>query len=116
MSKEHALPSGATVTLRDPLDLRQKDRDKIYPFLGDNKTVADAVNLGKILIGLMVESWTFDLLPPSVKLESLGELSIADYDKLSDLCEPALTALFPKLAPAENGVEDPKAITPNSAD
>jgi hypothetical protein len=31
MSKEIKLPSGATAVLRDADELKQKDRDKLYP-------------------------------------------------------------------------------------
>lgn len=104
MSKEILLPSGATAVIRGASELRQKDRDKLYPILNEATAEAAAV-LAKTLIAILVESWSLDLLPPSVKLESLGELTLGDYDAL----EKEATALMPELFPALKDSSDPKA-------
>jgi hypothetical protein len=104
MSKEIKLPSGATATIKEAGELRQKDRDKLYPILNE-ATAEAAANLAKTLIAILVESWTLDLLPPSVKLDSLGELTLLDYDAL----EKEATALMPELFPALKDSSDPKA-------
>ena len=103
MSKEIKLPSGATVTIKEAKELRQKDRDKLYPIL-ESKT-AGASALSKALLAILIESWSLDLLPPAVKLESLGELELADYDALEE--EAAL--VMPELFPALKVANDPKA-------
>jgi len=104
MSKEISLPSGATAKLKEAGDLRQKDRDKLYPILNE-ATAESASNLAKVLISILVEEWSFELLPPSVKLESLGELTLGDYDAL----EKEATAIMPELFPALKDITDPKA-------
>jgi hypothetical protein len=103
MSKEIKLPSGATATLREASELRQKDRDKLYPILTE-ATAESAATLAKTLIAILIESWSFDLLPPAVKLDSLGELTLGDYDAL----EKEATALMPELFPALKDSTDPK--------
>ena len=104
MSKEIKLPSGATAILRGAEELRQKDRDKLYPILNE-ANAESAANLSKVLIAILVESWSLDLLPPAVKIESLGELTLADYDVL----EKHATDLMPDLFPALKDASDPKA-------
>jgi hypothetical protein len=111
MSKEIKLPSGATATLREASELRQKDRDKLYPILTE-ANAESASHLAKTLIAILVEEWSFDLLPPSVKLDSLGELTLGDYDAL----EAEATAIMPALFPALKDVTDPKATVASSTD
>jgi hypothetical protein len=65
-----------------------------------------AAHLAKVLISVLVESWSFDLLPPSVKLDSLGELSLKDYDTL----ETEATKLMPELFPALKESQRPKSL------
>ena len=117
MSKQIALPSGNTVTLRDPKDFRQKDRVKIYE--GANTNISESLSAGMAMVdrilSVLIEEWSFDLLPPAIKIESLGELSIPDYDRLTDEATAAITVLFPQLNENLDEADiDPKAITPNS--
>lgn len=118
MSKTISLPSGATVTLRDAKDFKQKDRVKIYDNTAtdDLQTLAGGMAMIDRILSVLIEEWSFDLIPPSIKIESLGELSIPDYDRLTDEAQSALTALFPQLKTDDpTGVEsDPKVITENS--
>jgi hypothetical protein len=111
MSKLIKLPSGATVTLRDPATLKQKDRMKVYRNADASETVTNGMALLDNFIAVMVEEWSFDLLPPSVKPESLGELSIVDYDTLRIEVEKSLPALFPSLSKNAENVDDPKVLT-----
>ena len=84
MSKAITLPSGATVTLRDPKSLRQKDRTKVYQAASNAEGIMQGVSMIDGLIAVLVESWSFDLIIPSVHLPSLGELEIPDYDALAE--------------------------------
>jgi hypothetical protein len=110
MARTIELPSGATVELRDPKTFKQKDRRSIYEATTGEFTVNTGLAMIDGVIALLVESWSFDLLPPSVKIDSLGELSIGDYDALQEEANKAMTDLFPKLNTVS---EDPKAPTSN---
>jgi hypothetical protein len=116
MSKEVKLPSGATVVLKDPSTLRVKDRKNVMR-TADNAIGGDltkALALGDALVAMLVESWSFDLMPPSVKMESLDELTMADYDALVEHTKDAQKYLFPNLAETPETEKDPKALGGNS--
>jgi hypothetical protein len=105
-----SLPSGATVELRDPKSFKQKDRRKIYEAVVGEATTASGLAMQDALIASLIESWSLDLIPPSVKIESLGELDIADYDALAARATDAMAILFPQL---NKESDDPKALTSN---
>ena len=116
MSKEVTLPSGAKVVLKDPSTLRVKDRKNVMKS-ADNAIGGDltkALALGDALIAMLVESWSFDLIPPSIKLESLDELTMTDYDALVEHTKDAQKYLFPNLAETPKTEADPKALGENS--
>lgn len=97
--KEIKLPSGNTVKLRDPKSLKVKDRKKVLRAAGmEDTAVAQGLSVIDGLIAMMVEEWSFDLLPPSVDIKSLDELDIPDYDALSKEAESARNVLFPSFA------------------
>ena len=114
MSKEVTLPSGHTVKLRDPETLLMKDRNKVMEFAGkaDNE-VEQAIAISNGLIAVMVIEWSFDLIPPSIRPASLGELTPRDYDFLASQVDEASTYLFPNIT-GEEGKDDPKVSTANS--
>lgn len=112
-SKEVTLPSGATVVIKDARMLLVRDRNKVLECAGEKEGVMQAVGMQNGLIAVMVESWSFDLLPPNVRLDSIEELTPLDYEKLLEESLPAQTALFPSLAANETNVNDPKANTAN---
>jgi hypothetical protein len=117
MSKLVKLPSGATVTLKDPSLLRVKDRKAVI--MASDSTegeLSKALVLGDALIAMLVESWSFDLIPPSIKLESLDELEIPDYDALVEATKEAQTKLFPSVGKTLENEQDPKADSANSND
>lgn len=117
MSKEITLPSGATVVLKDVSTLRSGDRKKVMKASDDaTGELSKALVLGDALVAMLVESWSFDFLPPSVKVESLDELEIPDYDALVEATKEAQEALFPKLKKTTEAEKDPKADTANSID
>jgi hypothetical protein len=115
MSKEVTLPSGATVKLRDPATLLMKDRNKVMEFAGKAENdVEQAMAIVNGMIAVMVIEWSFDLIPPSIKPTSLGELTPKDYDTLAAEVDEAANYLFPNLT--SEGKNDPKASTANSND
>lgn len=111
MSREITLPSGNTVKLRDPETLLKKDRDKALSFSNNGEGVMQAVAVQDGIIAVSVLEWSFDLIPPSIRPASLGELSIADYNVLLKETEGVLQILFP-FGNQENQT-DPKAPTAN---
>jgi hypothetical protein len=117
MSKIINLPSGATATLRDPKTLKHKDRVKVYSGVDVNNVTAEmSYTITTNLIALLVEEWTLELLPPHVKIDSIGELEIGDYDALAVEANEALPVLFPALASTPANEADPKAPTESSND
>ncbi len=115
MSKQITLPSGGTVTLKDPKKLRVKDRKAILKSSEvEGGDLTRAMALGDALIGIMIEEWSFDLPLPSVKIDSLGELEMRDYDALVEATKETQNYLFPTLAETVENEQDPKAITENS--
>lgn len=114
-STKITLPSGATVTIKDPSGLRVKDRNRVMK-AGDGLTgdVAKGLAFSEALIATIIEDWSFDLLIPSVKLESLEELEINDYDALVKASEDISAILFPALAKNDKNEADPKATTESS--
>jgi hypothetical protein len=112
MSKTITLPSGATAEIREPQTLLKKDRDKVLANASEHtEGLMQAVALQDGLIAVSVLSWSFDLVPPSIKITSLGELSLADYQALADESLKAQEYLFPTLDAGNQ--DDPKAPTAN---
>lgn len=109
MSKLINLPSGATVTIRDAREFKQKDRLKVQLALGDESlsTIERGTRMAETLIAMLIEEWSFDLIPPNVKPESLGELSLGDYDVLEAEGTKAMAVLFPALRDAESDPDSP---------
>jgi hypothetical protein len=108
------LPSGNTVTLRDPASLKHKDRKTIY--VDGELTTKTSIDMMERIIAIMIEDWSFDLLIPSVKLESIGELSLADYDALQERVQELLPKMFPQLSQSDVGESNPKATGENFSD
>lgn len=106
--KKITLPSGNTVTLRDPKTLKVKDRKKVLKAAGEHdSTIAQGLSIIDGLIAMLIEEWSFDLIIPSVKIDSLDELDISDYDALSSEAETARAVLFPQFND-DAGVDSPK--------
>lgn len=113
MSKEITLPSGATVKLRDPETLLIKDRNKVMALAGEQENqVTQSIALVDGLISVMVIEWSLDLIPPSIRLASLGELTPRDYQVLSDEALKAQDYLFPNVETDDQN--NPKVNTANS--
>jgi hypothetical protein len=115
MSKEIKLPSGATVTLKDPSLLRVSDRKKVLKSAEvEGGDMTRALALSDALIAMLVIEWSFDLIIPSVKVESLDNLEMRDYDALVEHTKDAQSYLFPTLSDTDKNEADPKAPTANS--
>jgi hypothetical protein len=115
MSKKISLPSGATVTFKDPNSLRIKDRKKVMRVTDEAEggDLSKAMALTDALLAMLIEDWSFDLIIPSVKVDTLGELTMEDYDFLVEETKDAQKSLFPKLGQTEETEADPKAPTDN---
>ena len=115
MSNKVTLPSGATVILKDPSTLRVKDRKRIMQVTDETVggDLAKAMALTDALLAMLVEDWSFDLLIPSIKIDTLGELTMDDYDTLVEATKDSQQSLFPKLGQSEETEKDPKVHTDN---
>jgi hypothetical protein len=115
MSKKITLPSGATVTLKDPKMLRVKDRKAVLKSSEvEGGELTRAMALGDALIAMIITEWSFDFPVPSIKIDSLGELEMRDYDALVEETKEVQSYLFPTLADTPENETNPKAITENS--
>lgn len=115
MSQKITLPSGATVTLKDPALLRVKDRKRVLKTADvEGGDLTRALALGDALIAMLIEDWSLDLLIPSIKIDNLDELEMKDYDALVDATKDAQKFLFPSLGETIENEADPKAPTDNS--
>jgi hypothetical protein len=117
-SKKVKLPkSGAEVVLRDPAELRVKDRKKIYANASkQDEGIMQALSFTDGLIAVLVESWTLDLLLPSVRISILDELEMPDYDFLVEQTKEAQKILFPKITQTEESEKDPESPFADSND
>ena len=116
-SKTIVLPmSKATVVLKDPTLLRVKDRKKVYRAASGEEGIMQALSLVDGLIAILVESWTLDLIIPSVKIDSLDELEMADYDLLAKEAEEAQKVLFPALGKTDESEANTESPFVKSSD
>jgi hypothetical protein len=94
-----------------------KDRKRILKASEvEGGDLSKAIALSDALIAMLVDEWSFDLIIPSIKLESLDELSMADYDALVEVSKDAQEVLFPSLAKTDANEANPKATTADSND
>lgn len=109
--------SGATVVLRDPEELRVKDRKKIYQNASKaDEGIMQALSFADGIIAILVESWTLDLMLPSIRISVLDELEMADYDFLTEETKEAQKTLFPKLESTPETEKDTDSPFDNSND
>jgi hypothetical protein len=114
MSQKITLPSGATVTLKDPASLRVKDRKRVLKTADvEGGDLTRALALGDALIAMLIEDWSLDLLIPALKIDNLDELEMKDYDALVDATKDAQKFLFPSLGETIENEADPKAPSDN---
>jgi hypothetical protein len=112
MSNTIKLPSGNTVVLKDLSTLKVGDRKRVIKATDKQEgDLSKAMALGDALIAMMIEEWSFDLILPSIRLETLDELSMADYDALTEATKDVQNSLFPSLTDSPANEADPKAPT-----
>jgi hypothetical protein len=117
MAKEITLPSGATVRMREPETLLKKDRDTVSRIASQAEgELMQAMAMQDGFIAVSVIDWSFDLVPPSIRITSLGELTPKDYDALAAEAMKVADYLFPSVTETEESLNDPKAVTANSND
>jgi len=117
-SKTVTLPiSKAKVVLKDATTLKVKDRKKV--FLNAAKAdegIMQALSLTDGLLAIIIESWELDLPIPSIKISSLDEMEMADYDFLTDQTKDVQKILFPALNQTEVTEKDSESPFGNSND
>lgn len=107
MSKRITLPSGNSVTLRDAKDLRVKDRKKVLAAANGQEGLLQAMSMVDGLMAVLIESWSFDLIIPSIVIASLDELTMPDYDFIAAEVTKAQDELFPSLAQTPEAEANP---------
>jgi len=116
MSKKITLPSGATVTVKSANELKVRDRNRIM-LAGDADSQAQkGIAISNALLAAVVEDWSFDLLIPSVKIDSIEELSIPDYTVLMKETDSLTAELFPNLNDTDENRLNPDSPLGNSND
>jgi len=98
--------SGGTVVLRDPTTLKVKDRNKVYAAAGEAEGLLQGVYFIQGIVGILVESWSLDLIIPSVMPSSLEELALEDYDTLANEAKEIQNMLFPVLQETPESAKD----------
>jgi len=102
-------PSGQSVTLKDADAITHGDRKLIMSIDEETGQIARGFKLMDNLLTVAITDWSYDLVIPSVKRESLDKLTPADYDAITDAAKPLMDALMPQQAK----VDDPK-VSPAS--
>ena len=107
MSKKITLTSGATISIKDASDLKVKDRNRIMR-AGDKQSDAEkGIAIGNALLSTIIVEWSYDLMIPSVKEDSIEELPIKDYVELMKYTEDLTKDLFPDLADTDKNRTNP---------
>lgn len=115
--KKLKLPSGAEVTFRDAKELRVKDRKKIYANAAKaDEGILQALSLTDGLLAVLIKDWSFDLVIPSIRISSLDELEMADYDFLTEETKEAQKVIFPSLGKTDESEKDPESPFADSND
>ena len=107
MSKNITLPSGNTVVLRDPSTLRVKDRKKVVAAANNQEGLLQAMSMTDGLIAVLIESWSFDLIIPSIHIASLDELTMPDYDAIALEASKAQSMIFTDFSETPANLNNP---------
>ena len=97
------LPSGGWAEIADATKIRAKHRKKVFDRLNidrmQSRTIGSGLDVVEGLMLMMIEKWDISYLPdvarPLDSPDCIGELTIPDYDALSEAMEPARKVLFP---------------------
>lgn len=114
--KKIELPSGGWVTFKDPSTLRVKDRKRVLKNANGQEGLLQALSIVDGLIAVLVEEWSFEFPVPSIKINVLDELTMADYDVMAEEAGKAQKMLFPQLSKTEETESDPESPFGNSND
>lgn len=107
------LPSGGWVLFRDPLTVRRRDRRRVLEALDDVEGFWHRQYVETdTLLALAVVEWSFDLPIPSQDIDSLGDLTPADDDKLTTVVKEFEAAAFPNFTQAALEDDAPKEEPP----
>lgn len=104
--KRIELPSGGWAVFKDPTTLRVKDRKKVLRNASQEEGLLQAMSLIEGLIAILVEEWSFEFPIPSIRIATLEDLTMADYDMLAEEAGKAQKVLFPALAKTEESEKD----------
>jgi hypothetical protein len=112
------LPSGNTVTVKDEKEYSLKDRKFVFNNLkqDDLDNISDMMDVLERVVVVSVTEWSFDLIPPNIKADSMETLNLQDVDVLFRHAKNSLRFLMPNLNDEADGSLDPKVTTPNSDD
>lgn len=114
--KKIELPSGGWATFKDPSTLRVKDRKKVLKNANGQEGLLQALSIVDGLIAILVEEWSFEFPIPSIKINTLDELTMADYDVMAEEAGKAQKMLFPQLSKNEETESDPDSPFGKSSD
>lgn len=98
MEKKIELPSGGWALFKDPTTLKVKDRKKVFQNAGDKEGVMAALSLVDGMLSIIIKEWSFEMPIPSIKMNVLDELTMADYDTLSEAAGEIQSILFPNMS------------------
>jgi hypothetical protein len=76
-------PFGSDSSIQRPCDTTRKRPQEGSTRSKRREGLLQAMSIIDGLIAILVEEWSFDMLPPAVSIKSLEELTMADYDALS---------------------------------
>ena len=116
MSEIIKLPSGNTATMRDAKELKYKDRKTIWARANNLEGMLQVMALTEGVIAALIQEWSFDLLIPSLRIQSLEELDFADIDFLMEYANNAQGVFSSSTEKTLETEADPKADTANSND
>jgi len=109
-----ALPSGGWAIFKDPTTLRVKDRKKILKNANNEEGLMQALSIVDGLIACLIEEWSFEAPIPAIKINTLEDLTMADYDVLAEEAGKAQKILFPALAKTEESQKEVDSPFDNS--
>jgi len=107
--KRVELPSGGWAELRDPREMRTKDRKRALSGVDMNgPQVVMGLDMLSGLAVMLVDKWTVpyapfgDVVRLGITFEDIDELIPGDTDALTAACEPARRLLFPEMPSPDN--------------
>lgn len=114
--KKVELPSGAWAIFKDPETLKVKERKKVFVNASGQEGFVQAMTLVDGLLAILIKEWSFEFPVPSIKITMLDELTLGDYDTLSEAAGEIQKVLFPNLAKTEKSEADAESPFDKSND